>query len=96
MEIQKSMSFSAQLKDDNDVTYVNFNGSVDENAIPNVSYYVSHEDIYRANVRMFRTSLMEFQNAVFDEADAQMLAMEEDAPEADVEPGTDNAEVKAK
>lgn len=96
MDIQKSMSFSAQLKDGNDVTYVNFNGSVDENAIPSVSYYVSHEDIYRTNAKLFRTSFMEFQNAVFDAADAKEAELAEDTPEADVEPGTDDAEVNAK
>ena len=79
MEIQKSMSFSAQLKDDNDVTYVNFNGSVDENAIPSVSYYVSREDIYRANAKLFRTSFMEFQNAVFDAPDTKEAELAEES-----------------
>ena len=87
MEIQQSISFSAQLKDDNDVTYVNFNGSVDENAIPSVSYYVSREDIYRANAKLFRTSFMEFQNAVFDAADAKQAELSEE------ESGNDKEEV---
>ena len=96
MEIQQSISFSAQLKDDNEITFVNFNGSVDENAIPSVSYYVSNQDVFRDNAKLFRTSFMEFQNAVFDAADAKEAESAENTPEADVESGTDDAEVNAK
>ena len=87
MDIQKSMSFSAQLKDDNEITFVNFNGSVDEFAVPSVSYYISNQEAYRANSRLFRTSFMEFQNAVFDAADAK------EAELAEEESGNDKEEV---
>lgn len=96
MEIQQSISFSAQLKDDNEITFVNFNGSVDEFAVPSVSYYISNQETYRANSSLFRTSFMEFQNVVFDAADAKEAELAENTPEADVESGTDDAEVNAK
>lgn len=87
MEIQQSISFSAQLKDDNEITFVNFNGSVDEFAVPSVSYYISNQETYRDNSRLFRTSFMEFQNAVFDAADAK------EAELAEEESGNDKEEV---
>ena len=90
MKINQSTTFDAQLRDANEATYVNFTGSVDAQAVPSINYYISNQDTYLANVKAFRSALVEFQNAVFDVADAKQAEL------ADVEPGTDNAEVKAK
>ena len=90
MKINQSTTFDAQLRDANEATYVNFTGSVDAQAVPSVNYYISNQNTYLANVKAFRSALVEFQNAVFDVADAKQAEL------ADVEPGTDNAEVKAK
>ena len=81
MKINQSTTFDAQLRDSNDYTYVNFTGSVDENAVPSVSYYIANQDTYLANVKAFRSALVEFQNAVFDVADAKQAELEADTAE---------------
>ena len=81
MKINQSTTFDAQLRDENETTYVNFTGSVDENAVPSVNYYIANQDTYLANVKAFRSALVEFQNAVFDVADAKQAELEAAAKE---------------
>lgn len=82
LDIKQSISFSAQLKGTDDTPFVNFNGSVDENAIPSVNYYISNQDAYLANTKLFRNSLTEFQNVVFDMADKKSAESESTNKEA--------------
>ena len=76
MDIKQSISFSAQLQAADNTPFVNFNGSVDESAVPSVNYYISNQDVYRANTKLFRDSLTAFQNTVFDAADAKQAELE--------------------
>lgn len=76
LDIKQSISFSAQLQAADDTPFVNFNGSVDEDAVPSVNYYISNQDVYRANTRLFRDSLVTFQNTVFDVADAKQAELD--------------------
>ena len=78
MKINQSTTFDAQLRDENETTYVNFTGSVDENAVPSVNYYIANQDTYLANVKAFRSAFVEFQNAVFDAADKKLVELEAD------------------
>lgn len=82
MKINQSTTFDAQLRDSNDYTYVNFTGSVDENAVPSVNYYISNQDMYLANVKAFRSALVEFQNAVFDVADTKQAEIDKQSTPA--------------
>ena len=81
MKINQSTTFDAQLRDKNETTYVNFTGSVDENAVPSVNYYIANQDTYLANVKAFRSAFVEFQNAVFDAADKKLVELEADTAE---------------
>ena len=81
MKIDQSTTFNAQLRDENEATYVNFTGSVDAQAVPSVNYYISNQDTYFANVKTFRSALVEFQNAVFDAADKKLAELEVDTAE---------------
>lgn len=81
MKINQSTTFDAQLRDANEATYVNFTGSVDAQAVPSMNYYISNQDTYLANVRAFRSALVEFQNAVFDAADKKLAELEADTTE---------------
>ena len=81
MKINQSTTFDAQLRDANETTYVNFTGSVDENAVPSVNYYIANQDTYLANVKAFRSAFVEFQNAVFDAADKKLVELEADTAE---------------
>ena len=81
MKINQSTTFDAQLRDENETTYVNFTGSVDENAVPSVNYYIANQDTYLANVKAFRSAFVEFQNAVFDAADKKLVELEADTAE---------------
>ena len=81
MKINQSTTFDAQLRDENETTYVNFTGSVDENAVPSVNYYIANQDTYLANVKAFRSAFVEFQNAVFDAADKKLAELEVAAKE---------------
>lgn len=76
MKINQSISFDAQLRDENEATYVTFTGSVDENAVPSVNYYIANQNTYLTNVKSFRSELVEFQNAVFNVADAKQAELE--------------------
>lgn len=76
MDIKQSISFSAQLQAADNTPFVNFNGSVDENAVPSVNYYISNQEVYRANTKLFRDSLITFQNTVFDAADKKSAELE--------------------
>lgn len=76
MKINQSTTFDAQLRDENEATYVNFTGSVDAQAVPSVNYYISNQNTYLANVKAFRSALVEFQNAVFDAADKKLAESE--------------------
>ena len=76
LDIKQSISFSAQLQAADDTPFVNFNGSVDESAVPSVNYYISNQDVYRANTKLFRDSLVTFQNTVFDAADAKQAELD--------------------
>lgn len=87
MKINQSTTFDAQLRDENEDTYVNFTGSVDAQAVPSVNYYISNQNTYLANVKAFRSALVEFQNAVFDAADAKQAELAEE------ESGNDKEEV---
>ena len=81
MKINQSTTFDAQLRDENETTYVNFTGSVDENAVPSVNYYIANQDTYLANVKAFRSAFVEFQNAVFDASDNKLAELEADTAE---------------
>ena len=81
MKINQSTTFDAQLRDENETTYVNFTGSVDENAVPSVNYYIANQDTYLANVKAFRSAFVEFQNAVFDASDKKLAELEADTAE---------------
>lgn len=87
MKINQSTTFDAQLRDANEATYVNFTGSVDENAVPSVNYYISNQDTYLANVRAFRSAFVEFQNAVFDVADAKQAELDAEEPVSEASEG---------
>lgn len=76
LDIKQSISFSAQLQAADDTPFVNFNGSVDEYAVPSVNYYISNQDVYRANTKLFRDSLVTFQNTVFDAADVKQAELD--------------------
>lgn len=76
LDIKQSISFSAQLQSADNIQFANFNGSVDDGAVPNVNYYITNQDVYRANTKLFRDSLTEFQNTVFDEADAKQAELD--------------------
>ena len=76
MEIERRINFNAQLRDENESLYVSFNGSVDEKGIPYTSYTISDNDKYLANVKTFRKSKSEFEDAVFDEADRVVAEVE--------------------
>ena len=80
LDIKQSISFSAQLQAADNTPFVNFNGSVDESAVPSVNYYISNQDVYRANTKLFRDSLTTFQNAVFDAADAKQAELDAQTP----------------
>ena len=81
MKINQSTTFDAQLRDENEATYVNFTGSVDAQAVPSVNYYISNQNVYLANVKAFRSAFVEFQNAVFDAADKKLAELEVDTAE---------------
>ena len=85
MDIKQSISFSAQLQSADNTPFVNFNGSVDESAVPSVNYYISNQDVYLANVKAFRSALVEFQNAVFDAADKKLAESEANTTEVSAE-----------
>lgn len=76
LDIKKSLSLSAQLQSDDNTPFANFSGSVDDDAVPNMNYYINNQDVYRANTKLFRDSLTEFQNMVFDEADAKQAELD--------------------
>ena len=76
MDIKQSISFSAQLQAADNTPFANFNGSVDENAVPSVNYYISNQEVYRANTKLFRDNLTDFQNTVFDAADKKSAELE--------------------
>lgn len=77
LAINQSTSFDAQLKDDKEIPFVNFTGSVDAKAVPSVNYYITNQDVYSKNVKNFRTAFMDFQNAVFDAADKKAIELDE-------------------
>lgn len=81
MKIDQSTTLNAQLRDENEATYVNFTGSVDAQAVPSVNYYISNQDTYLANVKTFRSAFLEFQNAVFDAAEKKLAELEVDTAE---------------
>ena len=85
MKINQSTTFDAQLRDANEATYVNFTGSVDAQAVPSVNYYISNQNTYLANVKAFRSALVEFQNAVFDAADKKLAESETNTTEVPAE-----------
>ncbi|MDF8367041.1 hypothetical protein G9406_05460 [Weissella paramesenteroides] len=76
MDIKQSISFSAQLQAADNTPFANFNGSVDESAVPSVNYYISNQEVYRANTKLFRDNLTDFQNTVFDAADNKSAELE--------------------
>lgn len=78
MKINQSTTFDAKLQDEKETTYVNFSGSVDVQAVPSVNYYITNQTLYLANVKTFRSALVEFQNAVFDAADKKLAELEAD------------------
>ncbi|MGG7601954.1 hypothetical protein [Weissella cibaria] len=55
--------------------YASFSGTVDESGVPTMSYYISDEAVYKANLKAFRSAWTDFQNAVFDEADSITTAL---------------------
>lgn len=73
MIITKTINYNASLADANDIGYVVFTGSIDENSVPATSYYINDKEVYKNNVKEFRAGLQEFQNAVFADADAQTV-----------------------
>lgn len=81
MKINQSTTFDAQLRDENDASYVNFTGSVNAEAVPSVNYYITNKNTYLTNVKVFRSALDEFQNAVFDAADKKLAELEADTTE---------------
>ncbi|ATF40960.1 hypothetical protein AB0X56_05540 [Weissella paramesenteroides] len=87
MDIKQSISFSAQLQAADNKPFVNFNGSVDESAVPSVNYYISNQDVYRANTKLFRDSLTTFQNTVFDAADKKATELASQASDTTVTTG---------
>ncbi|WP_270324903.1 hypothetical protein [Weissella cibaria] len=70
MTITKTTNYNASLSDANGVGYATFTGSIDANGVPTTNYYINDKDAYKANIKAFRDSLQEFQNAVFADADA--------------------------
>ena len=76
MDIKQSISFSAQLQAADNIPFANFNGSVDESAVPSVNYYISKQEVYRANTKLFRDNLTDFQTTVFDAADKKSAELE--------------------
>ncbi len=67
MKIEKTTSFSADLKiDEESATYVTFNGTVDANGKPNINFYISDMAIYMAHTNEFMSAFTEFQSEVFD------------------------------
>lgn len=70
MTITKTINYNASLADANGVGYATFTGSIDANGVPTTNYYINGQETYKANIKAFRAGLMEFQNAVFADADA--------------------------
>lgn len=81
MKINQSTTFDAQLRDENDASYVNFTGTIDAQGVPSVNYYITNQTTYLANVKTFRSALVEFQNTVFDAADKKLAELEAAAKE---------------
>ncbi|MCB5827564.1 hypothetical protein [Weissella cibaria] len=78
-QINKTTQFNQQLSvtisDGGTVNYASFNGSIDQYGVPSMSYYINDGAIYREHLSDFRTAWTDFQNAVFDEADAITTAL---------------------
>lgn len=71
-KIEKSTSFLAYGVDDNNVRFVTFQGSVDANGMPSNNYYISDNDVYQNNIKLFRKYNTDFQDAVFAESDKKL------------------------
>lgn len=79
-KIEKSTSFTAYGYDDNNTRFVTFQGSVDANGMPSNNYYISDNDVYRKNLKLFRDYNSKFQDVVFEESDKKLQELaEEDA-----------------
>lgn len=70
-KIEKSTSFLA-YGIDNNVRFVTFQGSVDANGMPSNNYYISDNDVYRNNLKLFREYNTAFQDVVFAESDKKL------------------------
>ncbi|WP_419154935.1 hypothetical protein [Weissella minor] len=67
MKIEKTTSFSADLKVDEEApAYVTFSGSVGADGKPNINFYISDMAIYMAHTTEFMSAFTQFQKAVFD------------------------------
>lgn len=67
MKIEKTTSFSADLKvDEESTSFVTFSGTVDADGKPNVNFYISDMAIYMAHTNEFMAAFTEFQTEVFD------------------------------
>ena len=78
-KINKTTQFNEQLsitaEDGGTVNYATLSGSIDQYGVPSMSYYISDGVIYREHLSDFRTAWTDFQNTVFDEADAITTAL---------------------
>lgn len=77
-KIEKSTSFLAYGIDDNNVRFVTFQGSVDAQGMPSNNYYISDNDVYRKNLKLFREYNSAFQDAVFAESDKKLQELAEE------------------
>lgn len=94
--IQQTTSFNATLKDAGNNPFATFSGSVNDQGIPSVSYYISDNNVYYDNTELFCDSFTEFQEKVFAKA---KIAIQEilaernaDKPESEATSGEAPAE----
>ena len=93
-KIEKSTSFLAYGIDDNNTRFVTFQGSVDANGMPSNNYYISDNDVYRNNLKLFREYNTAFQDAVFTESDNKLQELAEEDADATTTTTTTTTTVK--
>lgn len=81
-KIEKSTSFSAYGYDDNNGRFVSFQGNVDAQGTPSSNYYISDNETYKKNLKLFRDYNSKFQDAVFAESDAKLQELAESESES--------------
>ncbi|MCS9997121.1 hypothetical protein EFL81_09890 [Weissella confusa] len=75
MKITETTQYTATAMDSNGAAFASFYGSIDTDGIPTTSYNVSNQEIYKANVNMFREQLKSFEDVVFAASDARTAAV---------------------